>query len=77
MIQEKRRCSHSTRRCKNSAKNPPVSVKRKKTVTEQKVESPTPSAGEPSVTRKKKVEKEEEAMHASPTHSTDYREDEQ
>ncbi len=51
-------------------------TKKQMTVTEKTTESPMPSAGGGSTTRKKKVEEEKEAMPASPTHSSDYREGE-
>ncbi len=56
---------------------PAVATKKQMTVTEQTMESPKPSTGGPSTARRKKVEKEEKAMPASPTHSSDYREGEQ
>ncbi|MGZ4906417.1 MAG: HEAT repeat domain-containing protein [Halobacteriota archaeon] len=54
---------------------PTATTKKQMTVTEQARESPMPSAGARTITRKKKVE--EEAMPADPTHSSDYRESEQ
>ncbi|MGZ4907751.1 MAG: HEAT repeat domain-containing protein [Halobacteriota archaeon] len=56
---------------------PTVATKKQTTVTGQKKESPMPSTGGPSTTRRKKAEEKEEAMPASPTHSSDYREGEQ